>query len=143
MKLAVDYVGEVEYTDSDIFYFENGLYGFEDCKRFILVQNPEKELPFYYLVSLDQDKLMFVVTNPFLFVDDYDFDLADKYVGDLSIEDSSEISVYGMVVIPDNPQESTINLKAPLVLNNEKMIGAQCVLLEEYHSRHLLFESER
>lgn len=142
MKIEIDYIGEVEYSENDVFNFPNGLYGFEDCKKFLIVQNPHMEIPFYYFVSLDKDHLMFVMTNPFLFVEEYDFDIPDKLVLELEIDAVEDVTIYTLVVIPDNPQESTANLKAPLVVNHNMMVGAQCILNENFSSKHLLFGKE-
>ena len=142
MKVSIDYIGEVEYSKDDIFHFESGLYGFEECTKFLIVQNPHMEIPFYYLVSLDKSDLMFVMTNPFLFVEDYDFEVPDKMVSELEINTVEDITIYSMVVIPDDPKATTTNLKAPLVVNHQLKRGAQCILTEEYPSKHEIFGKE-
>ncbi len=142
MKVAIEYLGEVEYEASDVFLFPKGLYGFEDCKRFLIVQNPHMEMPFYHLASLDRQDLVFMLTNPFLFIENYDFEIPDKMVEMLSIEEIQDVTIYSMIVIPEDPKNTTTNLKAPLIVNHTMKMGAQCILADGYSSRHELFRKE-
>lgn len=142
MIVKTDYLGEVEYNVEDILEFEEGMYGFPDLRKFIIINNPEEELPFDWLQSLDDETLSFVVTSPFLFVDDYDFNLPDAVVSKMEIEEVTDISIYSVTVIPQEVESSTLNLKAPIVINNATKRGKQVILNEDYPHKYLLFKKE-
>ena len=122
--------------------FPKGLYGFEEATKFLFVPTPEASLPFFYLVCLDVEDLQFVVTNPFYFIENYDFELADTTAEALDIKGLEDVSIYNLVVILDDVNNTTINLKAPLVINHREMKGAQLILKEDYAYKHLLFTKE-
>lgn len=142
MIVKTDFIGEVEYNEEDILEFDEGLYGFPDAKKFIIIINPEEELPFDWLQSLDDETLSFIVTSPFLFVEDYDFNLPDAVVSKMDINEISDISVYTVTVIPEDVQKSTLNLKAPIIINNNTRRAKQVILNEDYPHKHKLFANE-
>lgn len=140
MKLITDYRGEVEYTEKDIITIEEGMYGFEGDKHFLLIANVEKDLPFHWLQSIDNEKLVFVITDPFLFVEDYDFELDDLTVEQLKINEIEDVGVYTTVVIPENIEEITINLKSPLIINIRSREAKQVVLDGDYPFKEKIFK---
>jgi flagellar assembly factor FliW len=141
MKIMTDYMGEVEYSENDVIAFEDGLYGFEDNKRFMIIRNSEAEHPFSYLQSLDDENLSFVVTDPFQFVDSYEFDLPDTVVESLGIREAEDVIVQNIVVIPDSVRDTTINLAAPIIINLKASKAKQVIINEVYPCRHKIFEN--
>ncbi len=139
MKLVTDYRGEVEYTEEDIIEFVDAMYGFEDKTKFLLIGNVEPDLPFHWLQSLEDEKVTFVITDPFLFVDKYDFELDDFTVEQLEIESVEELLIYTTVIIPENIEEITINLKSPIIVNAKKKIAKQIILKENFAFKHKIF----
>ncbi len=75
MRLMTKHLGEIEYEQEAVISFDEGLPGFENVRSFVLILSEDAELPFHYLQSVDNPSIAFVVTSPFLFVGDYDFDL--------------------------------------------------------------------
>jgi flagellar assembly factor FliW len=139
LKLVTDYRGEVEYTEEDIIEFVDAMYGFEDKTKFLLIGNVEPDLPFHWLQSLEDEKLTFVITDPFLFVDKYDFELDDFTVEQLEIESVEELMIYTTVIIPENVEEITVNLKSPIIVNAKKKIAKQIILKENFAFKHKIF----
>ena len=139
MKLVTDYRGEVEYTEEDIIEFVDAMYGFEDKTKFLLIGNVEPDLPFHWLQSLEDEKLTFVITDPFLFVDKYDFELDDFTVEQLEIESVEELMIYTTVIIPENVEEITINLKSPIIVNAKNKKAKQIILKENFAFKHKIF----
>lgn len=140
MKLITDYVGEIEYEKNEVIHFPEGVFGFEDSKNFIIVGEIVKEFPFVWLQSIDEAHVVFVLTNPFLFVENYDFELAERDLKTLKTDKIGDINVYTTVVIPAESKKATINLKSPIVINTDKMIGLQAILDEDYPYKHPLFK---
>lgn len=139
MEINTEYLGLIIYEPSDIIRFEKGILGFEACKSFILVPHPEPEMPYLWLQSTEDMNLNFIVTDPFLFADGYDFSLSESVVERLTIESVEDVLTYAMVVIPDQVMDATLNLQAPLIVNKRLKKAEQVVLDESYPLKYALF----
>lgn len=127
--------GEITVDTHKIITFPYGILGFEEYKRYILIH--EENSIFSFLQCLDQPELAFVVIMPELIKPDYQVYLESQYVKELKLEDASDGAVYGIVTIPENLADMTINLQAPLVINTKTLLGKQIVLMDEtYSTRH-------
>eukprot|EP00764_Aduncisulcus_paluster_P014918 gnl/Carplike_NY0171/9207_a12836_140.p1 GENE.gnl/Carplike_NY0171/9207_a12836_140~~gnl/Carplike_NY0171/9207_a12836_140.p1 ORF type:complete len:146 (+),score=9.53 gnl/Carplike_NY0171/9207_a12836_140:436-873(+) len=142
MKIMNDFLGEVEYTEDDIIIFTEGIFGFEDFKEYVYISNPDPTFPFEWLQSIKNPDVSFIVTNPFLFVSDYDFNLPDSIIEKLEIKVIDDVSILSIVVIPDNPQDTTINLKSPVVVNKINRQAKQVILDEEFTLKHKIFTKD-
>ena len=140
MQLRTKHFDIIEFMEESIIRFPEGLLGFEDLHNYIIIKNNNQEVPFDWLQSVDNPDLAFVITNPFTFIDNYEFDLSDKDVEALQIKQASDIKIYNIVVIGDNIKDSTINLRGPVVINIQNKIGKQIVLDSDGLSlKHKLF----
>ncbi len=141
MKLNTRHFGEIEINENEIIYFPYGLLAFENVKKYILINNPDPSIPFQWLQSVDEPELAFVVTNPFLFVQDYEFDIPEKVINKLEIEKQEDIMIYSIAVVPEDIKDITINLRGPIILNVLIKRGMQIVLdNDEYSLKHKIFE---
>lgn len=139
MKLETAILGEIEYSEDEIITAQEGLYGFGDKTKFILINIADENLPFQWLQSVDDGDLSFIITNPFLFHDAYDFELQSTVTEALKIESLDDVSVFSLVVLKDELKDATINLKAPLVLNTKNKQLKQVILIEDYPYKHQIF----
>lgn len=142
MKIVTDYRGEIEYTKEDVIHFEDAMYGFEGKKEFLLIGNVEEDLPFHWLQSIDDENLTFVITDPFLFVDQYDFELDEFTIEQLNVSFVDDLMIYTTVIIPDNVEEITVNLKSPIILNVNNGKAKQVILTEDYAYKYHIFKEE-
>ncbi|ABR46955.1 protein of unknown function DUF180 [Alkaliphilus metalliredigens QYMF] len=141
MILQTKHFGEIEINQEEIIRFPDGIPGFDDYTQYIFIENPDKEVPFHWLQAVEDGALAFVITNPFLFKPDYDFEISKNVVEKLSIEDQSDLQVYTIVRVPENIKEMTANLRAPLVINTKNKKGKQLMLDSEvYHTKHYILE---
>jgi len=134
MIIATEHLGNIEYSENDILTFVHGIPGFEEEKQFILIPAEDIEFPFSYLQSVKSADLAFIVTDPFLFVENYDFELSSSDATALNVKndgDLADISVLTIVTIPNDVDQTTINIMAPIVINHAAKVGRQ-VLLSEY-----------
>lgn len=128
--------GRLEIPEEKTLAFPDGLLGFEECKRFALLEHAP-ETPFKWLQCLDDPDVAFVVLSPLEFVPGYAVELGRDDVVKLGLKDAREAAVYVLVVIPDDPSAMTANLQGPLVLNVERRVGRQVVLADgRYRTRH-------
>lgn len=143
VKLNTRNFGEIEIDESSIINFPNGIPGFEKEKRYIIINNPDKENPFQWLQSVDNQDLAFVVINPFFVKVDYDIRLPESAIEALKIKDEGDVALYTIVVIPENIEEMTTNLSGPIVVNVKEKLGKQIVLDDgRYSTKYYIFKKE-
>lgn len=128
MKLYTKHFGEIEINENTIIEFPEGIPGFEDFKRYVVLKNPDPDNPFHWLQCVDREDLVFVVINPFMVKEDYDFMIPDGVVEKLDIEKEEDVAVLTFVVIPEDIKKMTVNLKGPLVINVKNKLGKQLIL---------------
>ncbi|PYI51179.1 flagellar assembly protein FliW [Paenibacillus flagellatus] len=119
--------GELEVQPESVISFEHGLPGFESLHRFTVV-TPDPEVPFSFLQSVDDGDVAFVLTNPFLFYPDYEFDIPEEVRQQLRIGQENDVAVWSIVSIRDDLATSSLNLLAPLLINVKERLGRQCIL---------------
>ncbi|MFD1776633.1 flagellar assembly protein FliW [Paenibacillus rhizophilus] len=136
MIIETTALGPLDIHDEQIYHFPKGIPGFEQETEFAMIDLQEG--PFSYLQSLKTENLSFLLTDPFVFYPHYEFELPDMEAEELEISDS--VLVRAIVTIRDTPEESTLNLLAPVVLNPEKRLGKQIVLHRSpYLAKQLLW----
>ena len=137
MKITTAYMGKVEISPSQIIKFEHGLPGFEEEKEFI--QLPLSEVSAYQVMqSVNTAGLAFIITSPYAIMADYSFELDESVIQALDINSDNEVAVFVIVSLKDTLENSTVNLKAPIVLNIENQKAKQIILEEDYAIRHQL-----
>lgn len=127
MKINTKYLGEMEIDETKIIHFESGLPGFFDEKSFVVLDIPGNDI-LQILQSVTTPELAFIVTNPHYFYEDYEFKLDDSVIELLDIKKKEEIVVMSILTVRDPFHTSTINLKAPLVINWSNKRGKQVIL---------------
>lgn len=132
--------GRVTYTNEDVVTFEHGLVGFPDLSEFVLICHGENT-PFRWMQSIDQGDLAFLVVDPAHYVDGYEPEVSESEAGALGLKEETPRLVYTIVSIPPGkPEEMTVNLAGPIVVNLETGRGRQIVLEDErYPIRHKVF----
>lgn len=127
MQLKTVNFGEIEINEEDVIIFPEGIPGFEDSKKYVLIGNESNEAVFFWLQSVDAPDLCFVVTDPFMVYDGYGVDVEDEDVELLEITDPNKVLTLTIVIIPENINEIRVNLKAPILINVEKKLGKQII----------------
>jgi len=142
MKLKTSYLGEVEIDKQNILKFEQGIPGFEEERGFVLLPIEENSI-FQVLQSVQTESLAFIITSPYAMVENYDFELYEATLKSLEITSENNVAVFVIVSLKETLASSTINLKAPIVLNTTNNKAKQVILdNEDYSIRHKLsFES--
>ncbi|ATH93434.1 flagellar assembly protein FliW [Bacillus glycinifermentans] len=138
MIIKTKYHGETQIQEEQIIMFANGLPGFSDEKKFVILPLSE-DSPFVVLQSAETAELAFIVASPFVFFKDYGFDLDETTVEFLEIEAAEDVEVMAILTIEEPFEKSTANLMAPIVVNRKKMLGKQVILHDSpYQTKHLI-----
>ncbi|HZG59676.1 MAG TPA: flagellar assembly protein FliW [Anoxybacillus sp.] len=127
MKITSKFLGEIEINEEQIIYFPNGLPGFEDERQFVIF-SLEEESPFAVLQSIQHSHVGFVIVYPFSFYPNYAFDLAEEDIEKLKLSSPDDCVTYTIMTLKEPFAKSTINLKAPIVINAKEKIGKQLIL---------------
>jgi len=139
--LNTKYFGKMEYDQETIFTFEEGIPGFANLHQFIAIS--EKDSVFTYLQSVEREDICFVMINPFTVFEDYDIEISEETISKLSINQVQDIMIYSILTIPENVNEITANLRAPIVLNLASKKGVQEIINnEKYTTKHKIVKGE-
>ncbi|WP_405100359.1 flagellar assembly protein FliW [Oceanobacillus sp. FSL H7-0719] len=143
MKLQTKYLGEIEVQAEKIIHFPKGLPGFQDETEFIILDLPDNTA-FQLLQSVKTSALAFVITSPYLFYQDYTLNLNDDLIELLEIKKQEDVAVYNIVTLKNPFSESTINLRAPIIINTSSLLGKQYILNDSpYSSRAAIAPAEK
>lgn len=138
MILETTRFGRIQLREEDVISFPDGIPGFPQAKRFVLLEH-SPESPFHWLQNLDDGALAFVVMDPLLVDKDYLASIPQGAVKELGMTEAQEAAVLVIVRIDRNAMRVTANLLAPLVINPETRTGRQIILLgSNYGIRHVL-----
>ena len=132
--------GEIEVEEEKIVHFADGIPAFEEEHEFLIIPYDE-ESPYVFLQSMTTPELAFLMTMPFVFFPEYEFELDDANQEKLGLTRQEDMLVYMLLTIPDGKVESmTANLMAPIVMNQVTMQARQIVLdKSRYTTKHRLF----
>ncbi|MCP5064793.1 MAG: flagellar assembly protein FliW [Ignavibacteriae bacterium] len=115
MKIQNEQFGEINFEEDSVIKFEDGLLGFEELKEFLLIS--EEEGLFLWLTSIDEPEIIFPIFS--INVLQEKFETAESY------------EPFGIVKLDKDPENVTINLKAPVFINQVEKKGYQKLIDNE------------
>ncbi|PWU12365.1 MAG: flagellar assembly protein FliW [Bdellovibrio sp.] len=127
MVVQTSRFGSIQVQEEETIIFPEGILGFQDFRKFILVDDPTDEI-FAWLQSAEEPGIAFPILEPELFVENYKVNLARTDFEALQMSNMDRARLYCIVTIPDDPTQMTANMKAPVVINVSHRLGRQCVL---------------
>ncbi len=127
MKVKTTRFGELEVNPSDIITFSEGLLGFENLKKYFVVDPGDSTL-ILWLQSTEDEKVAFPIIEPKIFKPDYIAKLLPADLNGLELDSLQTARLYSILTIPAAVTEMSANLKAPVVVNSTKKVGKQIVL---------------
>ena len=128
MEIESTRFGQITVDDDRIINLPRGLLGFPNHTRFALIQTGEENY-FFWLQSVDEPNLAFVVTDPSIFFKDYEVPIREETQADLELTNIDHAQVF---VICNKVEEwLTGNLLGPIVVNAQNRVAQQVVLTEK------------
>ena len=138
MNLETTRFGNVEIDDDRVINFSSGLLGFSSYSKFVLLQ-PDEQGVFFWLQSTEAPDLAFVVTDPALWITDYQANIRKDQMEELGMNELADAQV--LVIVNKRDDSITSNLQGPLVINIQGRIGMQLVLADKrWSTRHELLQ---
>ena len=132
MKVKTRDFGEVEISESEVYHFTQPLFGFEDYTEYVIIHDEEIGEHIIWLQSLQEPGLCFILMDPSGFTDAFTPELplgSEKLLGEGSL------FCWVVAVVPQNFNDSTVNLKCPVFINSATHMGAQIMLEKDYPVR--------
>ena len=147
MKLSTRHFGEIDIEENKIIEFSEGIPGFQNLNQFVLLGEQDDDETdsdagvFYWLQSVDDPSTAFVMVNMVKYMPEYNPLVEVDQITGLGEYDADKFVFYNIAVFPENIKEATVNLKAPIVINDELKKGKQVICTnEEYAVSHFMFK---
>ncbi|NLM00448.1 MAG: flagellar assembly protein FliW [Treponema sp.] len=130
---------KVQVDEKQKITFPQGLFGFENMTDFVLLDCEYK--PFFWMQSLQEKNLSFLIVDPFLFFSDYEIDADDSILKTIDLTKPEDVKIMCIVTVPNDGSGVTINMQGPLVINKINNKAMQIILPDErYTTKHNLLE---
>jgi flagellar assembly factor FliW len=132
------YFGEITYLPESVIEFPLGLPGFENERRFLLVEQ-ELNKPIVFLQSLSRPELCFITVPVQGILPGYELTLSAEELHTLELAEDrqpvvGEDVIHLAVVSLAEGHPPTANLLAPIVINWRKRLAVQSVQTDSSYS---------
>ena len=126
--------GTIEFDGEEVLQIDGGLVGLNDLCRFVMFE-AKPGSAFSWLQSLDDPSMAFLVTEPGRYVADYETQVTQR------CPEIGDAVVLATASVPQGrPNDTTLNLSGPIVLDAVTRRGKQMVLEDAaYTTRYRVF----
>jgi len=139
MIIQTKYFGEMDIDESAVINFSDGLPGFLNLHKFALIVDSDGA--FFWLQSTDDSKVAFILVDVSLYDPTYSPLIDEAYLEGLGEYSPETFAVLNIANPQDNIEDTTVNLRAPIIINTELRLGRQIICTnDEYTIRHKLFD---
>ena len=144
MEIETLRFGKIPIQEDKVITFPRGILGFAKNKKYILFPHSEGS-PFFWLQSVEDGDLAFVVMNPQLVKSDYSIDVDENVLSELEVKQDDDLEVVCIVTIPrHDPKGMTINLLGPIIINAQSRCAAQIICEKQsYSHRHPVINKQQ
>lgn len=121
--------------------FKKGIPGFDSFREFTIkdLEGNEK----FKILESRESEISFVTTNPFEIYSDYEVDLNDETIKELEVKRPEDVVILTIITLGRTLESSTMNLKAPLVINIKNNLGKQYIMQNsKYETKHSLIRRD-
>ena len=142
MKIKTRLFGEIHVEEEKIIQFPEGIIGFPECKEFTLIFDEEKgeKKKICWMQSLDESVFALPVLDPLLVKEDYNPSVTEEVMGILGNPSPENLLVLVTVTVPENIEEMSVNLQAPLIINVETRNACQVIVSQEYPIKYKVYQ---
>jgi flagellar assembly factor FliW len=137
MIVNTKYFGEMDVKDDDKIRFPEPIPGFEALSDFVIIRFYDDSDSILCMQSIDDHDLAFVIMNPFYVVKNYTPSINAEDMAAIKAKDDTPVSFYAIAVVHDDWNNSTVNLKCPIVINTKDGLAKQVIMDDtSYSMRH-------
>src|SRR5699024_7393068 len=98
MLVDTKYIGKQDIEEDKSIYFETGMPGFQEEKKFVVLDIPGHDV-MQIMQSLQNTTSAFFITNPYHFYHDYSFKLDDGVIDSLALNDEMAVAIAVIMTI--------------------------------------------
>ena len=143
MKINTKVFGEIEISDDKVIFFENGIIGFPELKRFTLLHDEERgtSAGIRFLQSIEEPGFAMPVMDPLIVKPDYDPEVEDELLAGLGGLTQENILVLVTTTVPADLKQMSVNLQGPIIINVEERKACQLIVEHgDYPVRFPIYE---
>jgi len=124
IKFNTTRFGELSVPEDKIITFKDGIPGFPDAKRYVMLDYKDTELK--WLQSVDDPDLAFIVTKSSNVDPNYQIIIHSSVKEYLEVDNDESVVVLLILRVQDG--KVMANFNGPLILNVDKMLGVQVIV---------------
>lgn len=144
MKAHTRLFGEINIEDEKLITLETGMIGFPDLQKFALIFDEEKEKKessIMWLQSIDEPEIAFPVMHPDVVTEDYKPTVTDEVLEPLGELHEENIYMLVTVTASSDVKNTSVNLKAPIIINTDTRVGSQIIVEDDYPVKFKIYDA--
>jgi flagellar assembly factor FliW len=127
MRIQSNRFGSLDVPPERVLHFVRPIVGFDAHSDFTLIEDPETA-PVLWLQALDAPDVLFPLVDLALVADGPAPPLDDETAAALGAEAAGETRMMGILTLNPDPAAISVNLRAPVVVNQRRGAAAQFVI---------------
>ncbi|MGN0141574.1 MAG: flagellar assembly protein FliW [Roseburia sp.] len=145
MKADTRLFGSIDIDDDKIILLENGMIGLPEMRQFALIfdkeKKKEKQKQIMWLQSMDDPETAFPVMQPELVKPDYAPSVSEELLRPLGEMADEDVFVLVTVTAAPKKEDTSVNLKAPVIINTRNNKGMQVIVEDDYPIKFRICEA--
>ena len=144
MKATTRLFGEIDIEEEKVITLENGMIGFPEFQKFALIFDEEKGIQsssIMWLQSMDDPQTAFPVMHPNTVKPDYNPTVNDELLSPLGELKDEDMYVLVTLTAASDVKETSVNLKAPIVINTATRKGCQIIVEDDYPVKFRIYDA--
>ena len=144
MRAVTRLFGEIDIEENKIITLDKGMIGLSDYRKFALIFDEEKgmkESSVMWFQSMDDPETAFPVMQPNTVKPDYNPTVSEELLSSLGDLNDENLYVLFTLTASANIEDTTVNLKAPIVINTETKRGCQIIIEDDYPIKYKIYDA--
>ena len=144
MRAVTRLFGEIDIEENKIITLDKGMIGLSDYRKFALIFDEEKgmkESSVMWFQSMDDPETAFPVMQPNTVKLDYNPTVSEEQLSSLGNLNDENLYVLVTLTASANIEDTTVNLKAPIVINTETKKGCQIIIEDDYPIKYKIYDA--
>lgn len=134
--------GTIEVEKESILTFKQPIFGFEEYTKYVLISDADMGSGICWLQSVENQDICFILMDPQEITPDYAPSISQEALLTLQAVPQDPLDCWVITVIGKTFQESTVNLKSPILMNHKTNYAMQIILEQDYPIRQRIFNGE-